>query len=212
MGWWFKDPALETYSSGLSRDVLIQSGRILFVDDEVMPLIEELRRTGFSVNHDTTGNEFEPQVSAQYFDVAILDYSGVGQKYGPKQGLDLLRHIRRVSPRTRIIAYTSRSLSSVESDFYRMADRVLAKDAGVAETLEVVEEQLQRAFSKQHLFDSLVKSLDVTSDAGRKVLKTALEKALKEKDQSPVKAAIKKVVGKAADKGMDVLLSRIFIG
>src|SRR5690606_10365909 len=100
------------------RDVLIQSGRIIFIDDELMPLIEELKMSGFAVNHDLTGHDFEQQVVGQVFDVAVIDYSGVGKKYGSKQGLDLMRFIRRVSPRTRMVAYTSKGLGSDKSDFY----------------------------------------------------------------------------------------------
>ena len=44
------------------------------------------------------------------------------------QGLDLVKHLKRVSPRTRLIAYTSRSLNASESDFFRLSHAVLPKD------------------------------------------------------------------------------------
>lgn len=207
----FRTPSLDSYVNGVSRDVLIQQGRLLFVDDELIPLIEELKDSGFSVNHDKTGHDYEQLVVGQHFDVALIDYSGVGKKYGSKQGLDLMRFIRRVSPRTRIIAYTSKGLGSDKSDFYRLADVVLPKDAGVTEALECVEEQLQKAFSKQHLFDSLIKTLDLGSQKDRSFVKAAVEKALKSKDQSKLKQTIKSVVGVAADKGVDLLLAKMFI-
>lgn len=209
--WLRKRPALDSYASSLQRDVLIQAGRILFVDDEEIPLIDQLIRSGFSVSHDKTGSDFEPQVVNQTYDVAILDHTGVGSKYGPNQGLDLLKFIRRVSPRTRVIAYTSRALKSGESDFYRLADRVLAKDAGMRESLECVEEQLQMAFSKQHLFDALMKKLEVSSGADRLKLKAVLEKSLQEKDQTKFRAALKKVAGTVAEKGVDIVLNKLFV-
>jgi DNA-binding NarL/FixJ family response regulator len=210
-GWFSRAPALESYTNGVNRDVLIQAGRILFVDDELIPLIDELKAAGFAVNHDVTGHEYEQQVVNQVFDVAVIDYSGVGKKYGPKQGLDLMRFIRRVSPRTRVIAYTSKGLGSDKSDFYRLADTVLAKDAGVTEALESIEAQLQKAFSKQHLFDALLKGLDVSSGKDRIAVKEAVEKALKAKDQSGLKTQLKKVVGAAADKGIDLILAKLFL-
>ena len=209
--WFRRAPALESYSSGVGRDNLIQSGRLLFIDDELVPLIEELKAAGFAVNHDQTGHDFEQQVVAQTFDVAIIDYSGVGKKYGPKQGLDLMRFIKRVSPRTRVIAYTSKGLGSDKSDFYRLADTVLAKDAGVTEALECVEDQLQQAFSKRHLFDALIKSLDVHSDKEREAVRRAIELALKSKDQSALKARLKSILGGAVDKGVDVILAKLFL-
>ncbi len=211
-GWLSKAPLLETYANGVSREVLIQSGRILFVDDEIIALIDELSNAGFSVNHDVTGHDYEQLVVSQVFDVAIIDYSGVGKKYGPKQGLDLMKFIRRVSPRTRVIAYTSKGLGSDKSDFYRMADIVLAKDAGVTEALECVEEQLRNAFSKQHLFDALIKNLGVSSKKDQQLIKAAIEKSLKEKNQGKLKSAIKQVVGVGVDKGIDVVLAKFFVG
>jgi len=205
-------PSLGSYENGINRDVLIQSGRILFADDELVPLVDELESAGFSVNHDKTGHDFESQVVGQFFDVAIIDYSGVGMKYGQKQGLDLMKYVRRVSPRTRIIAYTSQGLGSDKSDFYRLADAVLAKDAGVNEALEVVEGQLQKAFSKQHLFDALLKKLDISSEKDKELIKGAIEKALKNKDQGGLKSNVKKIVGAAADKGVDLILAKFFVG
>jgi len=210
--WFGRAPKLESYTNGLDRNVLIQAGRIIFVDDELIPLIEELKSSGFAVNHDVTGHDYEQLVVGQVFDVAVIDYSGVGKKYGPKQGLDLMRFIRRVSPRTRIVAYTSKGLGSDKSDFYRLADTVLAKDAGVTEALEVIEEQLQRAFSKQHLFDALVKKLDVSSIDDRAAIKKAVEKALKSKDQAGLKERVKSIIGIAVDKGVDLILAKFFVG
>lgn len=210
-GWLNRPPKLESYQNGLARDVLIQSGRIIFIDDELIPLIEELKMSGFAVNHDTTGHDFEQQVVGQFFDVAVIDYSGVGKKYGSKQGLDLMRFIRRVSPRTRVVAYTSKGLGSDKSDFYRLADTVLAKDAGVTDSLACIEEQLQKAFSKLHLFEAMLKTLDVSSTRDREALKSAFEKALKDRDQSTLKRRIKSVTGMAVDKGVDIILAKLLV-
>lgn len=210
-GWLKRAPLLETYGAGAARDVLIQAGRIIFVDDEDVPLIEQLRHAGFAVDHDRTGSEFETQINNQTYDVALLDHTGVGMQYGSGQGLDLLRHVRRVSPRTRIIAYTSRALGSGESDFYRLADAVLAKDAGKRESLEVVEEQIRSAFNKQHLFDALMSKLAISSPSKRAELKAILEKSLFSNDQSKIRAALKRAAGFAAEKGVDIVLNRLFV-
>ncbi|WP_043959593.1 hypothetical protein [Lysobacter sp. A03] len=209
---WFKRSAdLSVYETGISRELLIQSARVIFIDDETPLLIEHLRKSGFSVDHDKTGDEYESHIVGQCYDVAILDYSGVGSKFGEEQGLDLLKFIKRVSPRTRIISYTSKALRSGESDFYRLSDRVLAKDAGLRESLEYVEEQIQKAHSKQHLFDALMQKVEVASGKEKAKLKFELERALQKKDQSSFRIAIKKVVGSVADKGLDIVLSKMFI-
>lgn len=210
LSWFRRAPLLETYDLSASREALIQSGRLLFVDDEQVPLIEQLKHAGFAVDHDRTGSEFEQQIDNQTYDVAILDYSGVGEHFGDGQGLDLLRHVRRVSPRTRIIAYTSKALKSDKSDFYRLADTVLAKDSGKRESLEVVEDQLRKAFGKQHLFDALIGKIAVTSPQKRQEIKEVLEKSLKSGDQSQIRKFLKKTAGAAAERGIDIVLSRLF--
>lgn len=204
-------PKLESYGSTQSRERLIQTGRILFVDDEVIPLVKDLVDAGFAVNHDQTGHDFEQLLVNQFFDVAIVDYSGVGMKYGPKQGLDLMRFMRRVSPRTRVIAYTSQGLGSDKSDFFRMADVVLEKDAGVRESLECIELQLRTAFDKAHLFESLLKSLSVSSTEDRTKAKKAIEKALKYKDEGWLKTRLKTSLGVVIDKTVDAIFSRLFV-
>lgn len=211
LSWFRRAPKLSSYKAGISRDVLIQSSRIIFVDDDAPLLVSHLSRSGFSVDHDRSGSDFEPQVVNQSYDIAILDYSGVGQKYGPNMGLDLLKFIRRVSPRTRIISYTSQALKSGESDFYRLADQVLAKDAGLRESLEYVEEQLQKAFDKEHLFDALIRKLEVASSAEKERIQIELESALAAKDQGAFRSAVKKIAGSAAEKGVDILLNKLFV-
>lgn len=209
---WFRGaPALGTYNVGLSRDVLIQSGRLLFVDDEDVPLIEQLQHAGLAVDHDRSGSEFEGQVISQTYDVVILDHSGVGSSYGADQGLDLLRFLRRVTPRSRIIAYTSKALKSGESDFFRLADAVLTKDAGMRESLEVVEEQLLKAFEKQHLFDALMTKISISSATERAKLQKVLEQSLQKNDQTKIKDALRRAAGAAAEKGVDIVIGRLFL-
>ncbi|HHA2425195.1 response regulator [Stenotrophomonas maltophilia] len=202
---------IEAYDGSVSREVLVQSARLLFVDDEDIPLIDQLRSAGFAVDHDRTGSEFERQMSAQTYDVAILDYTGVGAGFGKDQGLDVLKYINRVSPRTRIIAYTSRAISSNESDFFRLADRVLQKDAGKRESLECVEEQIQRAYAKSHLFEAMMKKLEVDSGGDRDKLLKEVERALVKKDDSKLRSVMKSMVGVAAEKSVDILLNKLMM-
>ena len=123
----WKKPSLASFDHSLTRERLIQSGRIVVIDDETPLLIDEMKKEGFAVDHDTAGQDLH-NLESQIYDVAIIDYHGVGQRLGTMQGLDLLKHIRRVSPRTRLVAYTSRSLSATESDFFRLSHEVLPKD------------------------------------------------------------------------------------
>jgi DNA-binding NarL/FixJ family response regulator len=205
----FNKPSLESFDSALTRERLIQSARIVVVDDETPLLVEELVRAGFAVNHDTTGNDLKP-FDAQLYDVAIVDYHGVGQKLGPAQGLELIKYIRRVSPRTRVIAYTSRSLNSTESEFFRTSHVVLPKDLGLGDSLELVEKEVRKAFAKEHLLEALLARLQLSSPADRKRVETALIAALSNRDERSFRSFVTKSAGVVAEKSVDIIIAHIF--
>lgn len=206
----FKKDSLSDFNQSLSRERLIQSGRIIVIDDEDILLISELKNSGFAVDHDRTGNDLS-KIAQQIYDLAIVDYHGVGQKHGAGQGADIVKHIKRVSPRTRIIAYTSRGITASVSEFFTLSHIVLPKDLGLEESLTQVEEQLSKAFAKEHLFESLIEQLKISNSKEKQKTRDALIKALKKKDESTFKGFIAKGVGVAAEKAVDILISKIFI-
>lgn len=205
----WKKPDLSSFDNSLTRESLIQGGRIVVIDDETPLLIEEMRREGFAVDHDTTGQDLH-KLESQIYDVAIIDYHGVGQKLGTMQGLDLLKYIRRVSPRTRLIAYTSRSLSASESDFFRLSHAVLPKDLGLGDSLALIETELKKAFSKEHLFEALIGKLDVTNPIEKGRIRDSLAKALSEGKDTKLKDSLAKIVGKTAEKAVEIFISKLF--
>jgi CheY-like chemotaxis protein len=211
-GWFAKlrgPTDLSLFDADITRERLIQNGRIVVIDDETPLLIDELRKVGFSVDHEADGNDVR-RIDAQLYDVAIVDFHGVGATLGPNQGLDLLRHIRRVSPRTRVIAFTSRSLSAAESEFFRKSHVVLPKNLGLEESLSLIEEQLRQAFSKQHLYEALLNKLNVSSVNDRKRIQDALAKALGNRDEGSFKKALSRIAGQAAEKSVSLIIDRLF--
>ena len=207
-GYW-KRPGLDAFDQTLTREQLVQSGRIVLIDDEKPLLIEELRGEGFAVDHDDTGSDLR-HIENQIYDVAIVDYHGVGHKLGTGQGLDLLKHIRRVSPRTRIIAYTSRSLAAGESEFFTRSHAVLPKDLGLGESLALIETELRKSFSKEYLFEALLAKLNVSDQREKKKLQKALVKALSTGNQARFTEVITKMAGAAAEKAVGIIITRLF--
>lgn len=205
----FQKNSIQNYETEASRESLIQNGRIVVIDDETPLIIEELQSAGFSVDHDKSGDNLA-KIDSQLYDVAIIDFHGVGQRLGPGQGLDLLKHIKRVSPRTRLIAYTSRSLNSAESEFFRLSHFVLPKDQGLVESMAQIEDQLSKAFSKEYLFDALIAKLNVSRTTDRKRIEKELIKALHKKDSSNFKTFISRLSGQAAEKSVEMIINRIF--
>jgi DNA-binding NtrC family response regulator len=205
----WRSPRLSEFDAALTRERLIQSGRIVVVDDGSPLLIEELRKFGFAVDHDQSGSDLR-NYDNQIYDVAIIDYHGVGQRLGSAQGLDLLKHIRRVSPRTRVVAYTSRSLSAAESEFFRLSHVVLPKDLGLGDSLALVEDELRKSLAKEYLFEALLTKLALSHSAERQRMQKALINALSKKDESRFKEYVIKIVGQAAEKTVEIIISKMF--
>src|SRR5438067_2540709 len=130
----------------ISRDELRRRSRILVIDDERPELVDDLQKAGFAVDyHPDINKENLSFLDQNIFDLILLDFGNVGTSVGPDQGLTLLRHIKRINPAIVVLAYTSKALGADHADFYRLADGVLAKDAGIAESMEKIEGNLQKA-------------------------------------------------------------------
>lgn len=205
-----KKQTLSGFDAALPRERLIQSGRLVLIDDENPILLEELKDAGFAVDHDKTGDNIQ-KYDQQLYDVAIIDYHGVGNRLGSGHGLEIVKHLRRVSPRTRLIAYTSRSLSATESEFFRLCHVVLPKDLGLGDSLMIIETELRKAFAKEHLFDALLTKLDKVSYDDREKIQKELIKALSKKNENGFKEALTKIAGQAAVKGTEFILSKLFV-
>lgn len=206
---WGSTPDLSTFDEALPREELIQQGRIAFIDDEEPLLLDHIRKSQFSVDYDKDGADLR-NYEAQLYDVAIVDYYGVGQHLGSGQGLDLLKHIRRVSPRTRLIAYTSRSLNASESEFFRLSHVVLPKDMGLGDSMAVIEDELRKALGKEHLFEAIVTKLSVANSDDREKMRTALANALAKRDKTKFKEYISRAVGVASEKTVEAVINKLF--
>lgn len=142
---------------------LMRRCRLLVVDDEYPELVDELKALGYSVDYekDIDKNNIN-KLHKNLYSAVILDYRGVGKEFGNDHGLSLLRHLKRVVPATVIIAYTSKPVTSKNSDFFRIADFVLNKDDGIQESTEKIETALRRAVSIENLWGAFLGSLNVS--------------------------------------------------
>jgi CheY-like chemotaxis protein len=148
---------------------MIQSTRILIVDDELPPIMHDLRTMGFQLTHisDLTPQSAEDVEKGRY-DVVLLDFGGVGSRFGPDEGLAALRHIRNINPAIIVISYTSRALGAKHADFYTLADRILDKDAGLTGTREIIVAAIRQSFTPDHLWDGVLAKLNATHNAADK--------------------------------------------
>lgn len=207
---WGKRKTLTDFDRPPSREELIQKARVALIDDEIPLLLEHMRNSQFSVDHDTSGTNLR-NYEAQLYDVAIVDYYGVGGSLGTGQGLDLLKHIKRVSPGTRLIAYTSRSLNASESEFFRLSHVVLPKDMGLGDSMALIETEIRKALSKEYLFEAILTKLSMSSPEDRTKMHAALTKALGSGDKGKFKEYVARAAGVAAEKTVEALIGKLFL-
>jgi len=208
-GLWGKQRALNSIGPSITREQLIRASRIVVIDDELPLILDELRSSGFAVDHDQDGNDHR-NIDAQLYDVAIIDYQGVGSRLSPNQGLALMKYIKRVSPHTRRIAYTSRSLKSTEAEFFTESHVVLPKDLGLSESVALIEEECRVALSRENLLSAIFEKLSIVDPSKRKDVEDALVKALGKNDDKKFKEHIVGLVGHAAEKTVEKLIDLAF--
>lgn len=146
----------------ISRSELVQRSRILFIDDEEPELITDLIKAGFSVDHEIDLTiENCHLIDHKKYDLILLDYGNVGSKFGEEEGLSLLKHIKRVNPAVVVISYTSKALPAKQADFFILTDGTLPKDAGIADSMEKIENGLMKAHSIERNWKTLIKILGI---------------------------------------------------
>ena len=110
MSFWEKKKKISDLVIKPSRDIIIKRSRILIVDDEDPVIIQSMKGAGFAVDHfRDIGDDNIKKIDNYLYDLIILDFGGVGSKFGEDEGLSLLKYIKRVAPATVIITYTSKS-------------------------------------------------------------------------------------------------------
>ena len=86
----------------------------------------------------------------------------------------------------------------------------MPKDLGLGDSLVIIETELRKAFEKEHLFDALIQKLDISNGTERERLKNALITSLKQKNENQFAVQIKRITGKAAEKGSEIIIARLF--
>lgn len=175
----FQQKHLSEYNPKLSRQELIRRSRILVIDDEKPKLIDDLKTDCFYVDYDPTGDD-TTKIEKNLYDLIILDFGEVGKKFGHDEGLSLLKHIKRVNPAAFVLAYTSKSLPAGQSDFYRLTNGTLSKDAGIQESFSKIEDALRESLNVERIWTAVLE-LVIKNPDDKKELQATLLKCLKKK-------------------------------
>jgi CheY-like chemotaxis protein len=162
MAWFKGKKSIASVNTKLPREELLRISRILVVDDEEPELIKDLRNAHFAVDYlpDITSANMNC-IDRPIYDLILLDFGNVGKTFGADEGLSLLRHIKRVNPSIVVLSYTSKALKSQHADFFRLTDGTLAKDAGIQESMQRIEEGLRKATNLEHIWTGFLRVCDL---------------------------------------------------
>jgi DNA-binding NarL/FixJ family response regulator len=203
-----KQKKLADYNPHLTREDLQRRSRILVIDDERPGLITDLSNACFAVDHDSNGDD-TTKIEKNLYDLILLDFGGVGLKWGDDEGLSLLRHIKRVNPAPFVLAYTSKNLTPPQSEFYRLTDGTLYKDAGIQESLEKIEDSLRIALDVERLWRATLK-LALEKNTPDPELEKILLKSLRKKSPDSILAAVSAQTGQTIkDQLPGILLKKL---
>jgi CheY-like chemotaxis protein len=218
----FLKKSIHDVKINLSREEILRRSRILIVDDEKPEIINDLKKARFSVDYEPDiNNENMNIIDQSTYDLILLDFGNVGKSFGADEGLSLLRHIKRVNPAIIVLSYTSKALPIAHADFYRHSDGVLAKDAGIADSLEKIEEGLKKAHSIENVWLGLItlagiapeseedkkfQDLLVSGFHSKRKLKTFKQNMLLLLDNGNAKAIGNILIGKLIELGFKAII------
>lgn len=179
----------------------MRRSRIAIIDDDKPELIDDLKQQGYAVDYfsDITTQELHNIMPGRY-DVMLLDFAGVGRDFGDNEGLSLLQFIRRTNPAVIVIAYTATGIGTKHAEFFRQADFVLAKDAGIADSTDVIDLAIRKALSVDNLWKALLQQWEIASGTSRDAqLQDLVVRGLdRGEDKQTVKQKLVRAVGDAA--------------
>jgi len=201
--------SIASLTEPLPRTEIVRRGRIAVLDDETPEMLQDLRGHGLSIDHltSTDAAQFHNLVDA-FYDLLLLDYGGIGPRFGNDEGLDVLRYLKRVNPSLRILAFTARTFDASKADFFRICDGVVKKDAGIRETLEQIELHLSEVLTPAYQFSALAQAIGVTSEQ-RQQLESALSKALVGGiDREKAIAAAKRIAKGSGEKLVETIVTK----
>lgn len=207
--WRKKEFSIREMKEALPRAEILRRGRIVLLDDEIPEMLTDLRDHGLSVSHLKSTSDSQFQALAEgFYDLLLLDYGGVGPRFGQDEGLDVLRYLKRVNPGLRILAFTARTFDASKADFFRLCDGVVKKDAGIRETLEQIEIHLAEVLTPAYQLNALCRVLGLTDEQARQIEKVLGKAVSGKQDREGVITVAKRFAKGGSEKVLEALVGK----
>jgi len=193
----------------LPRTEVLHRGRIAVLDDEVPEMLKDLCDQGLAVSHlrSTDDPQFQALADGAY-DLLLLDYGGIGPRFGHDEGLDVLRFLKRLNPGLRILAFTARTFDASKADFFRLCDGVVKKDAGIRETLEQIEVHLSEVLTPSYQLAALTNALGLSDEQQAEMEKVLSAVVVGKRDRSAAVQTAKRFAKGGSEKVLEALVGK----
>jgi hypothetical protein len=113
--------------------------RILFLDDEDLPVIPAMKQQGFDVERLPDVENLDDLCDGRY-QIIFFDVRGVGAKLGGT-GLDVLKYVAVNNPMVYRIVYSAKPFEGSELELLReFSNKVVSKDESVYQIIEAIRE------------------------------------------------------------------------
>jgi DNA-binding NarL/FixJ family response regulator len=201
--------SIATMSESLPRQEVLRRGRIAILDDEVPEMLPDLSGHGLSVAHIQSTDDAQFQSLADgYYDLLLLDYGGIGPRFGKDEGLDVLKYLKRVNPALRILAFTARTFDASKADFFRLCDGIVKKDAGIRETLEQIETNLSDVLTPAYQFSALERAIGLSNGSSGEVEKAISAAVTRSGSKDSAVQVAKRFAKGGSEKVLEVLVGK----
>jgi DNA-binding NarL/FixJ family response regulator len=201
--------SIAAMSEALPRQEVLRRGRIAILDDEIPERLPDLSGHGLSVTHIQSTDDVQFQSLADgYYDLLLLDYGGIGPRFGKDEGLDVLKYLKRVNPALRILAFTARTFDASKADFFRLCDGIVKKDAGIRETLEQIETNLSDVLTPAYQFSALERATGLSDGSSAEVEKAISAAVARPGSKDSAVQVAKRLAKGGSEKVLEVLVGK----
>lgn len=136
----FKDLSLFNF---FRKKINKENARILFIDDEIFPIVENLEKAGWSVKRvKDIKNPQDDEVKRAH--IIFVDYKGVGKTLaGTDEGIGIVKLLKDTYKKSkRIILYSGYGRFSL-GPHLDVADGQISKESNTYEFIKMIESELK---------------------------------------------------------------------
>ncbi|ENU31068.1 MULTISPECIES: hypothetical protein [unclassified Acinetobacter] len=138
-----KDVEEEKQVQKMDISTLKSKVRILFIDDQDFPVIKNLKRSGWSVDHLYKVDDIDhPYIIASH--ILFVDINGVAKDLSDEDGIGLVKALKKkYASEKKVIIYSAESDGDRFNEAFRLCDDFLPKQSDYFEFSGIVEKYSQ---------------------------------------------------------------------